>query len=73
MRSSVWKFQVNRKKVHWIRFVLEACDGIATVTTTDRRRGVIAVHVPPGCEADTWAVLRSIAAETMLTPYGLTV
>ncbi len=40
-----------------MRFVFEACEGIAVITTVDPSAGIVRLCIPPGCESDVQTVL----------------
>jgi uncharacterized protein YegP (UPF0339 family) len=52
LNSTIRYFRVDRREIGFFRFILEACDGLAALRTLDSRKGLIAVHIAPGCEAD---------------------
>ncbi|MFO7839703.1 MAG: DUF4911 domain-containing protein [Desulfosalsimonadaceae bacterium] len=56
-------YRVDRSAVCFIKFIFEGYDGIAQVETIDPYTACIALHVPPGCEADVAAVLADLSAE----------
>jgi hypothetical protein len=39
-------FRVDRAHIAYLRFTLEACDGLATLTTLDAREGIVALSFP---------------------------
>ena len=45
-------YRVDPGRVHDLRFLLEACDGLAQLTTLDPGSGLVRVLVPPGREAE---------------------
>jgi len=52
-------FLVKPAQIHYLRFTLEAYEGIATVTTRDPSLGWVQINVAPGCEAEVQKVLDS--------------
>ena len=48
---------VSPGKIHFLRFILEAYEGIAVVTTLDPGLGLIRLSVAPGCEDEVEQVL----------------
>jgi hypothetical protein len=65
-------YRVDRRQINFIRFVIEAYEGIAVVTTLDRALGLIGVAVAPGCEAMAGSIIsdlsRSILIEAAAAP-----
>jgi hypothetical protein len=46
-------------QIHILRFILEAYEGIALITTLDPHLGLVELSVAPGCEGDVAQVLHS--------------
>ena len=53
-------YLIDRKRVGFIKFILEAYDGIAVVETIDPMAAKIELHIAPGCESDVENVLREL-------------
>ncbi len=51
MRTVKQFYRVDRRRINLIRFVFEAYEGVAVVTTLDAASGTIVLAVAPGCEA----------------------
>jgi hypothetical protein len=49
--------RVDRSGIAFLRFVLEASDGVATMTTLDPDRGMVVLNIAPGCEAEVEGIL----------------
>jgi Domain of unknown function (DUF4911) len=43
-------YRVDRRRINLIKFVFEAYEGLAVVTTLDPETGLIALRIAPGCE-----------------------
>jgi hypothetical protein len=50
MKSTVQYYRVDRRQISFIKFILEAYDNMAVVTTLDPYQAVIQVTTAPGCE-----------------------
>ena len=48
--------------------MLEAYEGIATLTTVDPDEGLVVLLVPPGCETEVDTLLTDLAGEFYLEP-----
>lgn len=59
-------FRIDRKEIAYLRFIFEACDGVALVRTIDAGMGIIALHIAPGCEADVAVILKGLKKEIMM-------
>lgn len=42
-------FRVDRRQINFVRFIFEAYEGLAVVTTLDAAKGYIGLAVAPGC------------------------
>jgi hypothetical protein len=47
------------REVHFLRFILEAYEGIAVLTTLDPQLGHIRLSIAPGCERDVQHLLEA--------------
>lgn len=60
-------FRVDRREIAFLRFVLEACEGIATMRTIDEASETVLLSISPGCEHEVDAVLRDLEKEIRMT------
>jgi hypothetical protein len=58
-RSTVRYIVIDRAMIAFLRFTLEAYEGIASVTTVDAALGLVRVSMAPGCEDDVDRILRA--------------
>lgn len=61
-------FLLDRHRIHTLRFILEAYEGIAVLTTVDQNLGLVKVNVAPGCEDEVRTILCSEAESLGLRP-----
>jgi hypothetical protein len=61
-------FRVRRKDIAFLRFLLEACDGIAFMLTIEPLQGVVALYVPPGREAEVEAFMGCLQKTMRIEP-----
>ncbi len=59
-------YRVDRREIAYLRFIFEAYDGIAVVKTVDAQKGIIVLHVAPGCDDDVEYVLGDLKKEIMI-------
>ncbi|AOY59201.1 MULTISPECIES: DUF4911 domain-containing protein [Desulfococcus] len=65
--ETIKKFiRVDRREIAFLKFVLEACEGIATMRTIDGPSGTILFSISPGCEHEADRVLRDLEREIMM-------
>lgn len=57
MKTIEKHYRIEKKDVCFLRFVFEACEGIAVITTVDSSAGIVKLCIPPGCESDVQTVL----------------
>ena len=61
--SHVWIYRVDPCEIHYLQFILEAYDGVATLTTVDARAGLVQLAVPPGGEAAARSLMAAFEQE----------
>jgi hypothetical protein len=59
-------YRVDRREIAFIKFIFEAYDGIAGIRTTDPAKGVIELHIAPGCEEQVDRILRDLEKEILI-------
>ncbi|MBN1840902.1 MAG: DUF4911 domain-containing protein [Deltaproteobacteria bacterium] len=45
-------YRIDRREVHYLKFILEGYAGVAVMRTLDSRRGLVVLHISPGCERE---------------------
>ena len=65
-------YRLDRRDISFLRFILEAYDGMAVVTPRDAARGIVTVTVAPGCETDVAEILSALVAagEIYMEPWA---
>jgi hypothetical protein len=58
-QSSISEWLIRPREIHYLRFVLEAYEGLATLTTLQPQLGLIRLNVAPGCEEDVQKILQA--------------
>ena len=66
METKKHLLRIDRREIGYLRFILEGYDGLAVLTTMDPRAGLVALHVPPGCESVVNMILKDLAKEMMI-------
>jgi len=59
-------YRVDRREIAFIRFILEAYDGLAIVKTLDPQAGLIEFQIAPGCEQDVEMILKDLKTNIMM-------
>jgi hypothetical protein len=63
-------FRVDRRKIAFLKFIFEAYDGIATLTTVDPNQGILLLGIAPGCEGDVEMILQDLKKYILIEPAG---
>ncbi|MBW2108133.1 MAG: DUF4911 domain-containing protein [Deltaproteobacteria bacterium] len=61
-------YRIDRREIHYLRFVLEGYDGLAVLRTVDPDKGLVVVHAAPGCEDDVAAIVDDLGAQLKIEP-----
>lgn len=61
-------YRVDPGKVHYVKFILEAYDGLAVLSTEDPGSGLIRLATPPGREPEVRALFEALGREFFLEP-----
>ena len=67
-RSDLLFYRVDPYEIHYLKFILEAYEGLATLTTLDSRTGLIQLAVPPGRRDSLESLLEALVGELRLEP-----
>ena len=59
-------YRVDRREICYLQAIIEAYDGIATVTTRDAGMGVVEMAVSHGCEKQVDLILDDLRTNGML-------
>ena len=60
------QYRVDRRQIAYVRFILEAYDGLAIVKTLDAEAGLIEFQIAPGCESDLEMILKDLKRNMMM-------
>ena len=66
MESVIRYYRVDRKEIYYLKFILEAYDGIAMFRTVDPKAGLVELFIAPGCEKTVDAVIEDLSREIMI-------
>ena len=59
-------YRIERKEICFLKFIFEAYDGIAMLTTVDSDLSVVMFHIAPGCEDDVEMILHDLQKNMMI-------
>jgi hypothetical protein len=66
LKTTIQYYRVDRRQIAFIKFIFEAYDGIAGIRTTDPVKGIIKLHIAPGCQEQVEQVLRDLKKEILI-------
>ena len=61
--------RVDRREICFVKFILEAYEGIASMTTIDPCQGIVLLRIAPGFEEEVEAVLRDLGKDIMMEAF----
>lgn len=65
--KTITKFlRVNRKDISFLKYVFEAWEGLAIISTMDAQNGIIAVIMAPQSRADAEMVIEELARKILI-------
>jgi hypothetical protein len=64
--------RVDRREICFIKFIFEAYNGIATITTVDPDQGIVLLCIAPGCENDVEMILQDLKKDILIEQAGIT-
>ena len=67
-QTSKQKYRVDRRQISFIRFIFEAYEGVAVVTTLDPATGLISLAMAPGCEKIARDVMDDLGRSILIEP-----
>lgn len=59
-------FQVERRELVFLKFVLEAYEGMSTLSTFDNKAGIVKLTIPVGFSADMAGLIDALGQEIRL-------
>ena len=68
MQTVELRYRVDRRRISLVRFIFEAYEGLAVVTTLDPAAGIIALRVAPGCEGTARDIIVELGKSFLVEP-----
>lgn len=68
MRTIQQFYRVDRRGISLIKFIFEAYEGLAVVTTLDPVSGLITLRIAPGCEAMAADIMMDLGKSFLIEP-----
>ena len=66
-------YRVDRRQIHFLKFILEGYDGMAVVRTLDPPQGLVVLHIGPGCQSVVDMIVRDLRKQIRIEPVELTI
>jgi hypothetical protein len=67
---AILRIRIDPEQIYFLKFILEAYDNLAILTTVDRIEGVMELKYPAELEEDVKRVLQSLAQRLRLEYLG---
>jgi len=66
METTKRYYRVDRRHINMLRFIFEAYEGVAVITTLDNRKGLIVLAIAPGCEPVAESVMADLSRSFLI-------
>jgi hypothetical protein len=60
------KFRVDTSQISFLKFILEAYEGMAQLTTLDPGSGIVEIYVAPGCMKDFEKIVKDLKKQMLI-------
>jgi hypothetical protein len=60
-------YRVDRSRISFVKFILEAYDNVAVLSTVDPRRGLVQIRIAPGCETLVDGIVADLSRKFEMT------
>jgi len=60
--------RIHRNHICFVRFILEAYDGIALMRTIDAKKGIVEIMTAPGCDEEVDTLFNDLRQTILITP-----
>ena len=60
---------ISPREIHFLRFIIEAYEGIGVVSTLDARLGLVRLSIAPGCEKEVDLILEAEKDHLQIRPF----
>lgn len=69
MKSIQKLFRLDRSEIAFVKFIFEAYDGVANLTTLDQQMGVVRLNIAPGCEKLALSIIEDLQRSVRIEPW----
>jgi hypothetical protein len=67
-RTKTSYYRVDRREIAFLKFIFEAYNGVATLTTIDPTKGIVALRSAPHCREQVAEILQNLKKEIIIQP-----
>ena len=53
-------YRIDRREIHYLKFILEGYSGVAVMRTVDPRKSLMVLHIGPGCEGEVGMIINDL-------------
>ena len=64
--STRLRLRVDRREIAYFKFILEAYEGVAILTTLDPHLGTVELLIGPGCENDVYQIVKDLSRRILI-------
>lgn len=68
METIIRCYRVERCRISFVKFILEAYDNVAVMSTLDPKAAVVRITIAPGCESLVDRIMTALAGEFEVVP-----
>ena len=61
-------YRLDRRQISFVKFILEAYDNMAVMSTLDARQALVQVIIAPGCETIVDGIMTGLGGEAGVVP-----
>jgi hypothetical protein len=61
-------YRIDRRQIHFLKFVLEGYDGVAVLRTVDPQQGLIVLHIGPGSQSIVDMIIEDLGKQIKIEP-----
>lgn len=59
-------YRVDRRRIAFMKFIIEAYDGLGLLSTADSGSGLVVLHIPPGREAEADTLMSALGNDILI-------
>ena len=61
-------YRIDRGQIHFLKFILEGYDGVAVLRTLDPQKGLVVLHIGPGCQRMVDMIIQDLQRDIRIEP-----